>query len=120
MGAQHSVEPTGKHWSFLRKDGGDLYIVTRWWDPEERKRRESRAKITPKEAAETSAYLKRRRKLEALSTEIPCFNPDCNRHIRTTPSQKRDFLISFKLKYDKAVLPCCSRECREKLLALLS
>lgn len=58
--------------------------------------------------------------IEETSTEIPCFNPDCSRRIKTTPSQKRDFLISFKLKYDKVVLPTCSKECREKLLALLS
>jgi len=105
---------------FVREIKGNLYLIVRRWDPEARRRTETSAPIEPKDATRVVAYLKRRRKLEALSTEIPCFNPDCNRHIRTTPSQKRDFLISFKLKYDKAVLPCCSKECREKLLALLS
>jgi hypothetical protein len=119
MGGQKSGE-RGRPWSFLRERGGELYLVTRWWDPEQRRRRESWAKVAPDEAEELAALLERRRRLEAASTEISCFNPDCSNSIRTTPQQKRDFLISFKLKYDKVVLPTCSEACRRKLLALLS
>jgi len=57
--------------------------------------------------------------LEKRITEITCFNPECSNRIKTTIEQKRDFLISFALKYDATVLPTCSKECAEKLLSIL-
>jgi len=57
--------------------------------------------------------------LAEQTVEITCVNPECSNRIITTKQQKQDFLISFKKKYDKLVLPCCSKECQEKVLKLI-
>lgn len=50
--------------------------------------------------------------------EIPCFGPGCNRSILTTSKEKGDLLLSFDEKYDKTVLPVCSKACQEKLIKM--
>ena len=102
---------------FIREKNGKHYIVHRYYENGKRKEKWVRLEGTNLKAFKNA--LKVKEELERNSVEVACMNPFCSNKIIMTAEQKRDLLISFKKKYNKAVLVCCSEECRKKVLELL-
>lgn len=103
---------------FIREKNGRYYLVNRYYEGSKRKE-----KWTPLYGEDLNNLLKALKIKEAIArqtVEVPCMNPHCSNKIKMTPQQKQDLLISFKKKYDKLVLVCCSKECQQKVLELLN
>jgi hypothetical protein len=102
---------------FIREKSGKYYLVNRYYEGSKRKER-----WTPLDGEDLSNLLKALKIKEVIArqtVEVPCMNPFCSNKLKMTPQQKQDLLISFKKKYDKLVLVCCSKECQHKVLSIL-
>jgi hypothetical protein len=103
---------------FLRKRHGRWYLVKRF--KKENRWREKWQRLNEASLKNLLAAVNVKKQLESQIVEVPCMNPFCSNTIKMTPQQKQDLLISFKKKYDKAVLVCCSKECQDKVQQLLN
>jgi len=102
---------------FIREKNGKFYLVTRYYEGSRRKERWEPLKDADLE--NLTKALKIKEEIRKQTVEVPCMNPHCSNKVLMTPQQKQDLLISFKKKYDKLVLVCCSKECQQKVLQLL-
>ncbi len=102
---------------FIRQKRGRYYLVKRYY--ENGKQREKWIPLSDTDTKKIIKALEIKKELLSQTVEITCANPYCSKTIKLTPEQKRDFLISFKKKYDKVVLACCSRECQNRVLEIL-
>jgi hypothetical protein len=102
---------------FIREKNGKYYLVTRYYEGS--RRREKWEALKDIDLENLYKALKIKEEIEKQTVEVPCMNPYCSNTILMTPQQKQDLLISFKKKYDKLVLVCCSKECQQKVLDIL-
>ena len=102
---------------FIRQKNNKYYLVRRFY--ENGKQRERWYQLDDTDTEKILKALNIKRELLGQTVEITCANPNCSKTIKLTPEQKRDFLISFKKKYDKIVLACCSKECQSRVLEIL-
>jgi len=102
---------------FIREKNGKYYLVNRYRTASGRKEKWIPLESANLEVLEKAMEIKE--ELARRTVEVPCMNPYCNNTVKMTPQQKKDLLISFKKKYDKVVLVCCSKECQQKVLELL-
>jgi hypothetical protein len=102
---------------FIREKNGKHYLVNRF--KEGGKWREKWIPLQGDDLDNLMKALKIKEEIAKQIVEVPCANPYCSNTIKLTPQQKQDFLISFKKKYDKLVLVCCSKECQQKVLELM-
>lgn len=102
---------------FIREKNGKYYIVNRYYEGP--KRREKWIPLDSLNQEVLKKALEIKEEIAKQIVEVPCMNPYCSNTIKITPQQKQDLLISFKKKYDKLVLVCCSKECQQKVLEIL-
>jgi|GEM_PF-2440942 hypothetical protein len=103
--------------NYLRQKHGKWYLVKRYREGE--KRREKWTRLDEASLKNLLAAVNVKMQLSQEVVEVPCMNPFCSNKVLMTPQQKQDLLISFKKKYDKLVLICCSKECQKKVSDLL-
>lgn len=101
----------------IRERHGKHYLVKR--SKEDGRWRESWTPLNQASKNNLLAAVNVKNQLREEVVKVPCMNPSCSQEVLMTPQQKQDLLISFKKKYDKFVLVCCSKECQQNVFRLL-